>query len=56
MAEKMQNGCTTPHMRSSENSVRAKFAEILSLLKNSSTPLPSTLRGLKNPAIAAFWR
>jgi hypothetical protein len=27
MAEKMQNGCTTPHMRSSENSVRAKFAE-----------------------------
>jgi hypothetical protein len=29
MAEKMQNGCTTPHMRSSENSVRAKIAEIL---------------------------
>jgi hypothetical protein len=29
MAEKMQNGCTTPQMRSSENSVQAKFAEIL---------------------------
>jgi hypothetical protein len=25
MAEKMQNGCTTPHMRSSENAVKAKF-------------------------------
>jgi hypothetical protein len=27
MAEKTQNGCTTPHMRSSENAVNAKFAE-----------------------------
>jgi hypothetical protein len=27
-----------------------------SLLKNPSTPLPSTLQGLKNPAIAVFWR
>src|SRR5215218_10917302 len=26
-----------------------------SLLKNSSTPLPSTLQGLKNTAIAVFW-
>ena len=26
MAEKMQNGCTTPHMRSSENAVKRKFA------------------------------
>jgi hypothetical protein len=25
------------------------------LLKNPSTPLPSTLQGLKNPAIAVFW-
>jgi hypothetical protein len=25
-------------------------------LKNPSTPLPSTLQGLKNPAIAVFWR
>jgi hypothetical protein len=25
-----------------------------SLLKNPSTPLPSTLQGLKNPAIAVF--
>jgi hypothetical protein len=33
-----------------------KFAERASLLKNPSTPLPSTLQGLKNPAIAAVWR
>jgi len=39
----------------SENSVKAKFAEFTSLLKNSSTPLPSTLQGLKNTAIAVFW-
>jgi hypothetical protein len=28
MAEKMQNGCTTPHMRTSEKAVNAKFAEL----------------------------
>jgi hypothetical protein len=31
------------------------FEEAVSLLKNPSTPLPSTLQGLKNPAIAVFW-
>jgi len=31
------------------------FRECTSLLKNASTPLPSTLQGLKNPAIAVFW-
>jgi hypothetical protein len=30
--------------------------EQVSLLKNPSTPLPSILQGLKNPAIAVFWR
>jgi hypothetical protein len=40
----------------SENSVKAKFAENLSLLKSPSPPLPSTLQGLENPAIAVFWR
>jgi hypothetical protein len=34
----------------------AKFACTGSLLKNPSTPLPSTIQGLKNPAIAVFWR
>jgi hypothetical protein len=29
--------------------------EGVSLLKNPSTPLPSTLQGLKNPAIAVFY-
>jgi hypothetical protein len=43
-------------VRSSENAVIAKFSESSSLLKNLSTPLPSTLQGLKNPAIAVFWR
>jgi hypothetical protein len=33
----------------SEKAQEAKFAENLSLLKNPSTPLPSTLQGLKNP-------
>jgi hypothetical protein len=28
MAQKMQNGCTTPHMLTSENAVHAKFAEL----------------------------
>jgi hypothetical protein len=28
------------------------FAEFFSVLKNPSTPLPSTRQGLKNPAIA----
>jgi hypothetical protein len=32
----------------------AKCLEVDSLLKNPSTPLPSTLEGLKNPAIAVF--
>jgi hypothetical protein len=29
--------------------------DLTGLLKNPSTPLPSTLQGLKNPAIAVFW-
>ena len=33
----------------------ADFREHLSLLKNPSTPLPTPVRGLKNPAIAVFW-
>jgi hypothetical protein len=40
--------------RTSENSVKAKFAEYLSLLKNPSTPLPDLLQGLKRPAVAVF--
>jgi len=30
--------------------------ELVSLLKNPSRPVPSILQGLKNPAIAVFWR
>src|SRR5688572_5596824 len=37
-------------------SYSAECVEGVSLLKNPSTPLPSTLQGLKNPAIAVFWR
>src|SRR5215203_2602079 len=33
----------------------AECVEGDSLLKNPSTSLPSTLQGLKNPAIAVFW-
>jgi hypothetical protein len=39
-----------------ERRLWAKFAEFSSLLKNPSTPLPSTLQVLKNPAIGVFWR
>jgi hypothetical protein len=55
-------GCSsTPGTRSSEwrNSTEAyspTFVEGFSLLKNPSTPLPSTLQGLKTPALAVFWR
>src|SRR5215212_9755317 len=36
--------------------LEVNFREWSSLLKNPSTPLPSTLQGLKNLAIAVFWR
>jgi hypothetical protein len=36
--------------------LEVNFREWSSVLKNPSTPLPSTLQGLKNPAIAVFWR
>jgi hypothetical protein len=41
-------------MPTSENSVKAKFAEFPSLLKNPTMPHPDLLQGLKKPAIAVF--
>jgi hypothetical protein len=35
--------------------VNADFRENTSLLKNPSTPLPTPVQGLKNPAIAVFF-
>jgi hypothetical protein len=42
--------------RSSQKSQKVKFAQLISLLKNPTTPLPSTLQGLGNSTIAVFWR
>jgi hypothetical protein len=42
-------------MRTSQNSVNAKFAEHASVLKNSSMPPWSPDQGLKDPLSAVFW-